>query len=41
MPYTVDGKFKSLTIAKPDSSADVLLEAFNFARLNCNFLHDR
>ena len=30
-----------LTIANPDNSADVLLDAFNLARLNCNFLHDK
>lgn len=27
-------------MAKPDMRADVLLIAFSFARLKCNFLHD-
>lgn len=29
-----------LTMAKPESSADVLLEAFSLARLRYSFLHD-
>lgn len=30
-----------ITIANPDRRADVLLDAFNLARLSCSFLHDR
>lgn len=30
-----------LTIAKPESRADVLLDALSFARLNCSFLQDK
>jgi hypothetical protein len=29
-----------LTMANPESKADVLLEAFSLARLSCSFLHD-
>lgn len=29
------------TMAKPDSSADVLLDAFSLARLSCSFRQDR
>jgi len=30
-----------LTIAKPESRADVLLDALSFARLSCSFLQDK
>lgn len=32
---------KQLTMANPESKADVLLDAFSLARLSCSFLHDK
>lgn len=37
----VDDRKKRLTMAKPESRADVLLDALSFALLSWSFLHDR